>query len=68
MSWDHSDYRVDKGHEVVNVQFEVTPDVPDLIAVLAAQFALRGFSAEDACVIVLDMLADAMSDTPGRLH
>lgn len=52
----------------MNVQFEVTPDVPDLIAALAAQFALRGFSAEDACVIVLDMLADAMSDTPGRLH
>ena len=59
---------MDEGDEVVNGEVEVTRDVPDLIAALAAQFALRGFSAEDACVLVLDMLADAMSDTPGRLH
>lgn len=48
--------------------FESTPDVPDLIAALAAQFVDAGFSTEDACIIVLDMLAEAMDEDQGMLH
>lgn len=45
------------------MQFELTPDVPDLVAALAAHFAVKGFTAQDACIIVVDMLAEAMEGT-----
>lgn len=50
----------------MDVQLELEPDVPELIAALAVRFAIRGFGSEDACIITMEMLAEAMEGT--RLH
>lgn len=42
-------------------------DVPDLIAALAEHFLSHGIDVEDAGIITLEMLADAMADI-GWLH
>ena len=46
-----------------DMQFELEPDIPDLVAALATHFALKGFTAQDACIVVVDMLAEAMEGT-----
>lgn len=46
----------------MDMQFEGEPDVPDLIAALALRFARHGFAREDACIIAMEMLAEAMDD------
>lgn len=51
----------------MQLKIEAAPDVPDLVAALATQFLMRGYNSEDACVIVLEMLADAMSEDT-RMH
>lgn len=52
----------------MNVDFETQPDVPDLIALLADRFVRGEFTIEDACLIVMDMLADAMRAGPEKVH
>lgn len=42
-------------------------DVPDLIAALAEHFLLHGIDVENAGIITLEMLADAMAE-PSWLH
>lgn len=48
--------------------FEISPDMPELIAAIAEQFVIRGFRVEEAGAIVLEMLVEAMNDNGGKLH